>query len=119
MVVVVILAIVLIGVFYFRIHALPEHMAHRTTTVQYEVVAVLALLSLFTHNHAYWIAGLLLALEQLPDFTTPLAGIADSLAKIAGKKTSALTAPESEEEVAPAPEPVPDQRPTLKEAAHA
>ena len=29
MVVVVILAIVLIGVFYFRIHALPEHMAHR------------------------------------------------------------------------------------------
>ena len=73
---VVLLCIVLIGVFYFRIHALPEHIAHRTTKFQYELVAVLGLLSLFTHNHAYWIAGLLLALIQLPDFTTPLTGMA-------------------------------------------
>ena len=49
-------------------------------------MAVLALISLFTHNHIYWIAGLLLALVQLPDFSTPLAGIAESLAKMAGAK---------------------------------
>jgi hypothetical protein len=80
---VVILAVVLIGVLYFKIHALPEHIAHRTTKIQYEIVAVLGLLSLFTHEHIYWIIGLLLALVELPDFSTPLAGMANSLAKMA------------------------------------
>jgi hypothetical protein len=84
MVVIVLISIVMIGVFYFRLHALPEHIAHRTTKIQYEIVAVLGLLSLFTHNHAYWVAGLLLALVQLPDFTTPLVSMAESLAKMAG-----------------------------------
>src|SRR4051794_22526582 len=86
MVGVVIVAIVLIGVLYFKIHALPEHIAHKTTKVQYEIVAVLGLLSLFTHEHIYWIIGLLLALVQLPDFTSPLVGMADSLAKIARRR---------------------------------
>src|SRR4051794_21438371 len=80
---VVIVAVVLLGVLYFKIHALPEHIAHRTTKIQYELVAVLGLLSLFTHEHIYWIIGLLLAFIQLPDFSTPLAGMADSLAKMA------------------------------------
>jgi hypothetical protein len=85
MVVVVILSIALIGIFYFRLHALPEHVAHRSEKIQYEIVAVLGLLSLFTHNHVYWIIGLLLALVQLPDFTSPLTRIADSLTRIADK----------------------------------
>ena len=74
---------------YFRLHALPEHIAHRGDKVQYQIVAVLALISLFTHNHLYWIIGLLLALIRLPDFTTPLVGMADSLAKIAGRNQPA------------------------------
>jgi hypothetical protein len=90
---VVLLAIVLIGVFYFRIHALPEHMAHRTTKIQYELVAVLGLLSLFTHNHAYWIAGLLLAFIELPDFTSPLTGMARSLNRMADAKTPPVIEP--------------------------
>lgn len=97
MVGVVIVAIVLIGVLYFKIHSLPEHIAHRTTKVQYEIVAVLGLLSLFTHEHIYWIIGLLLALIQLPDFTSPLVDMASSLSKIArGRKASAevLVAPD-------------------------
>ena len=61
-------------------------MAHRTEKIQYEIVAVLALISLFTHNHLYWILGLLLALVQIPDFSTPLSRMADSLAKMAGLK---------------------------------
>ncbi len=89
---VVLLAIVLIGVFYFRIHALPEHMASRMTKIQYELVAVLALISLFTHNHAFWIAGLLLAFVPIPDFMTPLSGMAKSLNRIADAK--APSAPE-------------------------
>ena len=80
------LVVFLIGILYLRLHALPEHMAHGTQKVQYEIVAVLALISLFTHNHLYWIIGLLLALVQIPDFSTPLARMADSLAKMAGVK---------------------------------
>jgi hypothetical protein len=74
-------------ILYFRLHALPEHIAHRTDKVQYQIVAVLGLLSLFTHNHIFWILGLLLALIRLPDFTSPLAGMNESLAKIAAAKT--------------------------------
>lgn len=77
------LAVIGIGVFYFKLHALPEQMAHRGQKIQFEIVAVLALLALFTHNHLFWVAGLLLALIPLPDFTTPLTSIAHSLARIA------------------------------------
>lgn len=76
-------AVLGIGVFYFKLHALPEQIAHRGQQVQFQIVAVLALLALFTHNHAFWIAGLLLALIPLPDFTTPLRSMARSLNRIA------------------------------------
>ncbi len=77
------LSVIGIGIFYFRLHALPEHLAHRGQKVQLELVAVLALVALFTHNHAFWIAALLLAVIPLPDFTTPLVSIARSLERIA------------------------------------
>jgi hypothetical protein len=74
-----------LGSVYFRLHALPEHMAHRNANkLQFEVVAVLALIGLFTHNTAFWIAALLLALVPIPDFHGPLATMADSLARMAG-----------------------------------
>jgi hypothetical protein len=114
MIVVVLLCIVLIGVFYFRIHALPEHIAHRTTKMQYELVAVLALISLFTHNHAFWIAGLLLAFVQLPDFTTPLTGMASSLARIADRKPPALTGDDGTDPVPAAPGPSTSQSQAAK-----
>jgi hypothetical protein len=85
------LAVVGIGVFYFKLHALPEQMAHRGQKIQFEIVAVLALLALFTHNHAFWIAALLLALVPLPDFTTPLSSIAASLERIAVSSAPAST----------------------------
>jgi hypothetical protein len=88
MIVFLALIVFLIGILYLRLHALPEHMAHSTQKIQYEVVAVLALISLFTHNHLYWILGLLLALVQIPDFSTPLSRMADSLSKMAGMKRS-------------------------------
>lgn len=93
----VLLAVIGIGVFYFKLHALPEQLAHRGQKMQFQIVAVLALLALFTHNHAFWIAGLLLALIPLPDFTTPLASIADSLRRIAANAGPALPPPASEE----------------------
>jgi hypothetical protein len=91
MIVFLALIVFLIGILYLRLHALPEHMAHRTEKIQYEIVAVLALISLFTHNHLYWILGLLLALVQIPDFSTPLSRMADSLAKMAGLKRAPRT----------------------------
>lgn len=88
--IVIVFIVVTVGsvmILYFRLHALPEHIAHRTDKVQYQVVAVLALLSLFTHNHIFWIFALLLALVRLPDFTSPLEGMNESLAKIAAART--------------------------------
>ena len=78
------LMVFLIGILYLRLHALPEHMAHSTQKVQYDIVAVLALISLFTHNHLFWIIGLFLAMIDLPDFSTPLRRIAGSVEKMAG-----------------------------------
>jgi hypothetical protein len=79
-----VLAVVGIGLLYWRLHALPEQLAHRGQKIQFQFVAVLGLLALFTHNHAFWVAGLLLALVQLPDFTSPLTTMARSLSKMAG-----------------------------------
>jgi hypothetical protein len=59
-------------------------MAHKSQKLQFEIVAVLGLLALFTHNHLFWVIGLLLALVDLPDFGTPLRRIAGSVEKIAG-----------------------------------
>jgi hypothetical protein len=93
MAVVVLLGVVGIGVFYFKLHALPEHLAHRGQKIQLEIVAVLTLIALFTHNHAFWIAALLLALIPLPDFTTPLASIASSLERIAAGRAPVAALP--------------------------
>ncbi|MEL6206571.1 MAG: hypothetical protein AAFR47_14830 [Pseudomonadota bacterium] len=78
-----IVVVLLIGALYFRLHALPEHMAHRSSRTQYQLVAILALVALFTHNNLFWIAALLLAAIQIPDFMTPLRSIAASLERMA------------------------------------
>ena len=68
-----IVAVLVVGNFYLHLHTLPERMAHKSQKLQFEIVAVLGLLALFTHVHIFWIAGLLLALIDLPDFSTPFA----------------------------------------------
>jgi hypothetical protein len=50
-------AVVAFGLVFFRLHTLPERMAHRSHKLQFEIVAVLGLLALFTHVHGFWIAG--------------------------------------------------------------
>jgi len=72
-----------VGTLYWKLHSLPERMAHKSQKLQFEVVAVLGLISLFTHMHIFWIAGLLLAMIDLPDFGTPLRNIAGSVERIA------------------------------------
>jgi hypothetical protein len=77
-------SILMVGNLYLRLHSLPEQMAHKSQKLQFEIVAVLGLIALFTHNHLFWVIGLLLAMVDLPDFGTPLRRIAGSVDKIAG-----------------------------------
>jgi hypothetical protein len=85
---VLLLAILGFGVLFFRLHTLPERIAHKGKKLQFEIVAVLGLLALFTHVHLFWVAGLLLALIDFPDFGGWLGRIARSVEKIAGIKPS-------------------------------
>ncbi|MCK1424654.1 hypothetical protein IVB14_12130 [Bradyrhizobium sp. 180] len=78
-----IVVVLWVGTLYWKLHSLPERMAHRSQKLQFEIVAVLGLISLFTHMHIFWIAGLLLAMIDLPDFSTPLRTIAGSVERIA------------------------------------
>jgi len=68
------------GVFFFWLHSLPERMVHNK--VQFDLVCVLALISLFTHIHAFWVAALILALIDIPNFSFP--EFSSSLKRIAG-----------------------------------
>jgi len=77
-------SVLAVGNFYLHLHTLPERMAHKSQKLQFEIVAVLGLLALFTHNHLFWVIGLVLAMIDLPDFGTPLRRIAGSVEKIAG-----------------------------------
>jgi hypothetical protein len=80
-------------------------MAHKSEKLQFEIVAILGLLALFTHVHLFWVAGLLLAMIDIPDFGTPLRSIAGSVEKIAD--TMPDSGSEAEQEVSLAPAPVP------------
>jgi hypothetical protein len=104
-----VLLILGLGVLYFRLHALPEQMSHgRHNKAQFEIVAVLALLALFTHNNLFWVAALILAMVPIPDFTTPLNAIVTELKRIAKGDPGPLASPTSPDEapaIQPAPEP--------------
>jgi hypothetical protein len=82
--VILVLTVLLFGSLFFRLHTMPERMAHRGHKIQFEIVAVLGLLALFTHIHLFWVAGLLLALIDIPDFAGSLSRIAGSTEKLAG-----------------------------------
>jgi hypothetical protein len=82
--VILVLAALMFGSLFFRLHSLPERMAHNSKKLQFEIVAVLCLISLFTHIHLFWVAGLLLALIDIPDFGGSLSRIAGSTEKLAG-----------------------------------
>ncbi|HZW46443.1 MAG TPA: hypothetical protein VFF61_02870 [Microvirga sp.] len=84
MAVVMVVAVMAIGLLFLRLHTLPERIAHKSHKLQFEIVAVLGLLALFTHIHAFWVIGLLLALIDIPNFGGALGRMAGSLEKIAG-----------------------------------
>src|SRR5947199_6147985 len=107
-------ALIWVGTLYLRLHSLPERMAHKSEKLQFEIVAILGLLALFTHIHLFWVAGLLLAMIDIPDFGTPLRSIAGSVEKIAD--TMPDTGSEAEQETSLAPASVPPD--TAKKGAN-
>jgi hypothetical protein len=104
-VVLLVASVLVVGNLYLRLHALPEQLAHRGKKVQLEIVAVLALIALFTHEHLFWIAALLLALIPLPDFSTPIASMAQSLEKLARDRDVEARAEEEAGREPPQPDP--------------
>jgi hypothetical protein len=107
-------AVLMFGVLFLRIHTLPERMAHKGHKLQFEIVAVLGLLALFTHVHLFWVAGLLLALIDIPDFSGTFTRMAGALEKIAAKPGDGVVAApndapavlKSDGEAAPVPAPI-------------
>src|SRR5438105_9053131 len=108
-------AVLAVGNIYLHLHTLPERMAHKSQKLQFEIVAVLGVLALFTHVHLFWVAGLLLALIDLPDFGTPLRRIAGSVEKIADIRedddgSRAEAGAEAAAATSTAPKPVPQEQ---------
>ena len=98
-----IVVIFLLGIAFLWLHSLPERVAHGSQKLQFEVVAILCLLALFTHNNLLWGIALILAFIDVPDLVTPLTRISDTLERVLsrGDRTPGnrpATAPE-----APAP----------------
>lgn len=84
MAVVLVIVVMAVGLLFLRLHTLPERIAHKGHKLQFEIVAVLGLLALFTHVHLFWVIGLLLALIDFPNFGGTLGRIAGALERIAG-----------------------------------
>jgi len=123
MAVLLIVAVLAVGIFFFRLHTLPERLAHKSQKLQFEIVAVLGLLALFTHIHAFWVAGLLLALIDLPDFSGLFGRMAHALERLAGVKPRAEAekpqAPNEHAHDAPRPPPTASHAGKPEEITHA
>lgn len=116
MAVVLVVAVMAIGLLFLRLHTLPERIAHKSHKLQFEIVAVLGLLALFTHIHLFWVIGLMLSLIDIPNFGGALGRIAGSLERMAGippgkgagdvpDETGEVS--DHHEEVPPPPRPIP------------
>jgi hypothetical protein len=109
-------AVMGIGVLFLNLHTLPERIAHKSKKIQFEIVAVLGLLALFTHIHLFWVAGLILALIDVPDFGGAFGRMAGALEKIAGIRPGGGADGVPDDPAAPPPEPAPPA-PTAAAAA--
>ena len=107
-----IVILLVVGNLYFKLHAVPERMAHRQNNTQLQFITMLAILALFTHNNVFWVAALLLSVVRLPDFSTPLNSIADSLKTLANPESKGFPA----QTTRPASEPSPETNTPREEA---
>lgn len=111
----IIACVILTGVIFLTIHSLPERMAHKSKKLLLDLIALLCLLALLTHEHFFWFVAIVLAFIDIPDFLTPVNRIANSVASMAGQEASAKPGDVS---VSP-PEPaIVDETVLKKQGAH-
>ncbi|MCP4818419.1 MAG: hypothetical protein GY883_04470 [Shimia sp.] len=107
----VVVLVLFAGVLYLRLHAIPEQMAHGVGSTQIQIISILALLALFTHNNLFWILALLLAAINLPDFLTPLQRISNALDRATGATDPAFEFQTTSASPAPPPTPLSPETP--------
>ena len=56
-IVIVVIAVLGIGVFYLKLHAIPEQLAHKHSDTQSHLIMVRALLAPSTHRNVFWVAA--------------------------------------------------------------
>ena len=93
----VVLAVFGLGALYLSLHALPERLAHHANHTQIQLISILTLLALFTHNNLFWLAALVIAVVQVPDFYTPINAIADAVKAMARQKGAMSDSGKSEQ----------------------
>ena len=82
----VVACIILTGVIFLTIHSLPERMAHNSKKILLDLIALLCLLALLTHEHLFWFIAIVLAFIDIPDFLTPVNRIAKSMKSLAAQE---------------------------------
>src|SRR6202051_554833 len=115
--VIVVACIILTGVIFLTIHSLPERMAHKSKKILLDLIALLCLLALLTHEHIFWFIAIVLAFIDIPDFLTPVNRIARSVETMAGKEAS--DKPEDRSVTASPEAAIADKPGPKKEAVHA
>ena len=80
-----VLALLGVGNIYLKLHSLPERMAHKSKKILLDLIALLCLLALLTHEHLFWFAAIVLAFIDIPDFLSQVNRIARSVETMAGQ----------------------------------
>ena len=80
-----------------RLIVLPATLVSPEQRAKFEVVGVLSLIALYTPGHFYWVAALLVAVTDIPDFASPLRRMADAVGRVA-------RSPRKKKEIPPSPE---------------
>ena len=108
--------IILTGVIFLTIHSLPERMAHKSKKILLDLIALLCLLALLTHEHLFWFAAIVLAFIDIPDFLTPVNRIAKSVEAMVPQEAGGK--PEDRSDPASLDAAMADRPRSKKEAAH-
>lgn len=112
----VVACIILTGVIFLTIHSLPERMAHKSKKILLDLIALLCLLALLTHEHLFWFIAIVLAFIDIPDFLTPVNRIARSVESMAGQES--VDKPDDRSDPASLEAATVDRPRQIKEAVH-
>ena len=99
LVVFVVIAVLAIGVFYLHLHSIPDRMAHTANHTQLQLIGILTLLALLTHNNIFWVIAIVIAALNPPDFVTPINSMARSLRRMANEPEPEVTETEAKPHV--------------------